>query len=227
MNMDTKYWAPNEDIHAWLAQSIEPNAKVLEIGPGNAPFSRSTHFVRRPGDSSGQPNTIHRDITVDTLPLEDKSFDFVYCRHVIEDVYNPFLLLNEMQRVGKRGYIETPSPMAELTRGIDGCPHANLYRGYIHHRWIVWTSGSELHIVEKSTQVEHLDFDGSVELADPFSWNTSLLWNDAFKVVHHQHDIDFLLQSTYGKLLGTAIEKSRESIRNLESMVFRQGSTDG
>jgi ubiquinone/menaquinone biosynthesis C-methylase UbiE len=50
------------------------------------------------------------------LPYEDKEFDFVYCRHVLEDLIYPFRVIKEMQRVAKAGYIETPSPMAELKK---------------------------------------------------------------------------------------------------------------
>jgi hypothetical protein len=40
--------------------------------------------------------------------------------HMLEDMYNPFPICAEMSRVAKAGYVETPSPVAELCRGVDG-----------------------------------------------------------------------------------------------------------
>ena len=130
-------------------------------------------------------------MTKEPLPFADKSFDFVYCRHVVEDLYNPFLLLKEMDRVGKAGYIETPSPMCELTKGVDGGndpPH----RGYIHHRSFVWVEDAVLYLVEKATAVEHMAFDAARLLeANPFLWNTYFLWSGKLKFHFLEQSVHF------------------------------------
>jgi len=37
------------------------------------------------------------------MPFPDKSFDFVYCAHVLEHVDDPIRACREIMRVGKRG----------------------------------------------------------------------------------------------------------------------------
>lgn len=42
------------------------------------------------------------------LPFKDKSLDFIVASHVLEHTADPERFLNELMRVGKAGYIETP-----------------------------------------------------------------------------------------------------------------------
>lgn len=82
------------------------------------------------------------DIDKDKIPFVDNYFDFVYCRHVLEDIQNPDFAYNEIVRVSKAFYIEIPSPFTEISRVIDAeysfnLYNNNLYRGYIHHKHIL------------------------------------------------------------------------------------------
>ena len=43
------------------------------------------------------------------MPFGDKTFDFVYCSHVLEVVEEPVKACQEIMRVGARGFIETPT----------------------------------------------------------------------------------------------------------------------
>src|SRR5215470_13882436 len=43
------------------------------------------------------------------LPFADKSFDFVYCAHVLQLIENPLRACQEIMRIGTRGFIETPT----------------------------------------------------------------------------------------------------------------------
>jgi SAM-dependent methyltransferase len=47
------------------------------------------------------------------LPFRDKQFDFVVCSHVLEHVSDPKHFLDEISRVGRAGYIETPNAAFE------------------------------------------------------------------------------------------------------------------
>ena len=67
------------------------------------------------------------------FPFPDKYFDFVICSHTLEDVRDPIRVCDEMSRVGKAGYIETPSVLSELIWGRETAP----WVGYCHHRWLV------------------------------------------------------------------------------------------
>lgn len=52
---------------------------------------------------------IQRDIcSHEVFPFRDKQFDFVICSHTLEDIRDPIWVCQEMNRMGKRGYIETP-----------------------------------------------------------------------------------------------------------------------
>ena len=42
---DVKYWGPNPAMLTKVANRVAEGARVLEIGPGQVPFSRATHFV--------------------------------------------------------------------------------------------------------------------------------------------------------------------------------------
>jgi len=48
------------------------------------------------------------------LPFAEGSFDYIIASHVLEHVDKPEKFLGELARVGKRGYIETPSEISEL-----------------------------------------------------------------------------------------------------------------
>jgi len=114
--------------------SIGKNDKVLDIGGGHKPFSRADYIVECDLNEG-----IHRDgqkipaalqgryveADIHDLPFEDKSFDFVFCSHVMEHVADPGKACREICRVGKRGFIETPRKWVEF------------FAGYPSHQWLV------------------------------------------------------------------------------------------
>ena len=215
-NQDRKFWSPGQEVLSWLTGIIPIDAKVLDIGPGTAPFSRADMFV-----DWTKPDTIpdHKfracDIHRDRLPFDDKTFDFVYCRHVLEDLYNPFLIVAEMSRVAKAGYIETPSPLAEVCRGIDG--DSPPWRGYHHHRFLIWNRGGILFFLTKYPIIEYLDFaDETTAIVgrlrdNPGNWNSHFLWRDQIEVRYLQHEADYLIVKNYAATVTTAIKEGLES----------------
>jgi SAM-dependent methyltransferase len=95
---------------------IKPTDRVLDIGSGGSPFPYATVLVDRFLEPSrhryaslvreGKPLVVadsHR------LPFRDKCFDFIYCSHLLEHVENPLRACAEIMRVGKQGFIETPT----------------------------------------------------------------------------------------------------------------------
>jgi hypothetical protein len=204
-NADVKYWAPNPAMLDKLEGEIFKGARVLEIGPGRVPFSRATHFVDwRAGD-----NIVSCDLSRDRLPFADKEFDFVYCRHVLEDLYNPFLACDEMSRVAKAGYIETPSPLAEICRGIDGTSPP--WRGYHHHRYFVWVEDDDLFFAPKYPIVEHLSFGDEMLISNAlrdneFLWNSYLSWEGRINWRLLQHDVDYTIGNGYRDVILKAVK---------------------
>jgi hypothetical protein len=200
-----KHYGPNKKVLDHI-EKITIGKKVLELGPGHTPFKNATHFCGwehgiQPIDASKHKVCNFND---EPLPYQDKEFDFVYCRHVLEDLIYPFRVIKEMQRVAKAGYIETPSPMAELKKQIDGGDPA--WRGYHHHVWYVWVNENELNFVKKYPISEY--FSGVQEdnlkqflEKNSHSWNTYFLWEDNFKTKLHQHGADFYLTQNYNEFV--------------------------
>jgi SAM-dependent methyltransferase len=79
------------------------------------------------------------------FPFKDKEIDFVVCSHTLEDIRDPVFVCSEICRVGKRGYIEVPSKLAELSLGIG----SRRYAGHYHHRWIVEIENNKISFLIK------------------------------------------------------------------------------
>lgn len=101
--------------------SIKTTDKVLEIGPGATPYFRSDVFLElryedekeRIAQSGhvGILKTEKKLVYYDggKFPFEDKEFDYIICSHVLEHVVDADVFLSEIQRVGKKGYLEYPT----------------------------------------------------------------------------------------------------------------------
>ena len=100
----------------YIRFDIRPGERVLDVGVGPYPFPYATvvvdRFIEGTKDRHGPLRTGGKPFVsadVQALPFHDKSFDFVYCSHVLEHVDDPIKACAEIMRVGKRGFIETPT----------------------------------------------------------------------------------------------------------------------
>lgn len=203
--VNEKFWGPVDQVVDWLADKYR-DQRVLEIGPGSKRFPSATDFVDWCEIKDIPAEHFWKiDLNEDPLPFENKSFDLVYCRHVVEDMAYPFPLIKEMSRVAKAGYIETPSPLCEMTRGVDG--NAPLWRGYCHHRWVIWPRDGAINFIPKYSCIESMEFDDELEkhLEQAKYWNTYFLWDDAIEVKRWRHDHEFSIGRNYGALLKKAV----------------------
>ncbi len=102
---------------------IRPGDRVLEIGSGHNPHPRADVLCDRLiEDDSERGGRIVADRPLvegdaQRLPFRDRAFDYVICAHVLEHADDPGAMLHELMRVGTRGYIETPSEVAEWLYG--------------------------------------------------------------------------------------------------------------
>ena len=205
-----KHYGPNEQVLKHI-ETITQGKRVLELGPGNTPFKNATDFIGwehgvQPIDKGNNYKVC--DFNHHSLPYGDKEFDFVYCRHVLEDLIYPFRVMNEMQRIAKAGYIETPSPMAEIKKGIDGGDPE--WRGYHHHVWYVWSDDKKLNFVKKYPISEHFTEIHEKNLQElleknPCMWNTYFLWDGSFNYQLYQHGVDFQITNGYKKFIGDGV----------------------
>jgi ubiquinone/menaquinone biosynthesis C-methylase UbiE len=177
--------------------NIPANAKVLDVGSGHNPHPRANVVVDKFTDSN-----YHRasDIKVlnkqefinadgEHLPFKDKEFDYVMSNHVLEHVDHPDKFLNELSRVGKRGYIETPSLLGEHL-----IPKAS-------HKWLLLDIDNKIVIVSKERVNFHTSHDFGTLFLDYFQQHSV-----GFKILqrtHHQlftvnfewrDSIDFVLE---------------------------------
>ncbi|MBL4898295.1 MAG: methyltransferase domain-containing protein [Colwellia sp.] len=209
-----KYHAPIENVIKYINHKFQPFENILEVGPGGIPLAIATHFIDHiapPEESDRFSKTTVLDISTDVLPFENDQFDFVYCRHVLEDIQNPDFAFKELTRVAKRGFIEIPSAVVENTRGVDGdfesdefpkSSSGNGYKGYIRHRSILWVSGEGvLGIIPKLPLIEFVNFNVNPEiLKKDYQWNTYYEWDKDIqqpKCNVLKHDIDYKIQTDY------------------------------
>ncbi len=102
--------------------NIDRNANVLDVGCGDFPHPRANVCVDKFEDSNYHrgsdlkvlKNQKFVNASGEKLPFDDKSFDYVICCHVMEHVEDPQSFVNELARVGKRGYLEIPSLIGEF-----------------------------------------------------------------------------------------------------------------
>ena len=83
--------------------------------------------------------------------IKNKEFDYVVCTHTLEDVRDPYFVIEQIQRVGKAGYIAVPSK----TRELQFC-RSYFHIGYAHHRWIFSILDKKLLMMPKFSFVEYL-----------------------------------------------------------------------
>ena len=125
---------------------IRRHDKVLEIGPGQNPTFRADVLVEkfpednhhRCGDLRIYPHQKLVNASGEALPFADKSFDYVICNQVLEHSDDPGQFLREMVRVGKAGYVETPSLLGEWL-----FPKKS-------HRYVVLCIGDKLVLYDKT-----------------------------------------------------------------------------
>lgn len=145
--------------------------RVLDVGGWFLPFNLATHVIdlgsyetRHSADAldpedaerfTAETWTVH-DVCNTPWPFPDKYFDFVFCSHLLEDVRDPIAVCRELCRVGKSGYVETPSRLREifskhrlfhLKRAFGRIPEV----GFHHHRWFVELEDNCLTFSPKTT----------------------------------------------------------------------------
>jgi SAM-dependent methyltransferase len=93
---------------------------VLDVGGGGLP-NPYAHVVVESDPGDGERATPLRKTKLfvwghaENLPFRNKVFSYSVLSHVLEHLESPAPALNELQRVSRAGYIETPNAMYEYT----------------------------------------------------------------------------------------------------------------
>ena len=167
-----KHWWKIKEIDDYLKNYTKDLKNIVDIGSGTCPFEGATVCI----DNNTQATY---NVDIQTEPLPHEFYDFVYSRHLIEDLAKPHLVLEQIKLKSKAGYIETPSPYAECCYGIDyDTDYTKM--GYHHHHSILWVEQDTLYILPKVFEfMKEIDQTPIREkLLDPFSWNTYYMYTD-------------------------------------------------
>ncbi len=119
--------------------NIQQKEKVVDIGCGSFPFARADVLVDyKLKDNSERDNMpipadgrelIEANVE-DLSCFKNSQFDVSIASHILEHVKDPIKACNELMRISKRGYIETPTIFFEIIYGI-------MFKPKVHHKWTI------------------------------------------------------------------------------------------
>lgn len=135
-----------------MQKAANPEYRIVDIGGAAAGWSSEVSDLLVDINSSTEhKNCINADIctntgweTIFTYVKQHGMFDYAICTHTLEDVYNPFLSIENLPKIAKAGVITMPSAKKELTH----CENPR-WLGYIHHRWLFDEIDGVMYIVPK------------------------------------------------------------------------------
>jgi SAM-dependent methyltransferase len=210
-------WVYQNEVMEW---DIPADAQVLDIGSGGWPFKRATALADKyVGSTTHRVESIVLDkrpfyeVDLEKLSFGDKSYDFVFCSHVLEHMDNPGVAMRELMRVGKRGYIEVPTRLSDVMFNFTRIPN--------HHRWHGLVLGTTLILTEWADQerrelgnefYEALQSSHGNAFQDFFERNRDLF----FVSLHWHGSFDFIVIDKLGRVIDASRDYVRESFNKEE-----------
>ena len=96
--------------HMLAMVADNPDWSVLDLGCGADGIQLANTYADYEDRTQSYPNNRFVKTDACNTPFEDKEFDFVFAIHLLEHIPNPSDICSELMRIGKRGYIEVPTP---------------------------------------------------------------------------------------------------------------------
>lgn len=169
--------------------------KIVDVGAGANPWAIEwlTHVIDKFTNPSDISNVINKNIKIYNVDVDDPrewqsvlnevqingKFDFVICTHTLEDVNNPKISCEMINKIGKAGFISMPSKYSELI-SFENKSNYNLpYKGYHHHRWIYQIKNNKLVGYPKMNFHDYVNFEFNYEKA--CSTEIAFLWENEFE----------------------------------------------
>ncbi|OGM13522.1 hypothetical protein A3A76_03650 [Candidatus Woesebacteria bacterium RIFCSPLOWO2_01_FULL_39_23] len=175
------------DIGGSMKQHTKINIDTLVdlIKPEEAPYSPTRLTAK---------NFVKCDVTRDNLPFKNKEFDFCLCTHTLEDLNHPFILLEEMSRISKRGYISTPSFGCDIVFShinfTDWLSGARRVPGNAHHKWLFLNDNNTMVVIPKNfpllytSEFQAVGWKGEPELE--YYWEGKIIYKEMKDVNFHK-----------------------------------------
>jgi len=127
--------------HITTARAENPGYRVIDLG-GVAGGGWSNGYCDMIVDinaGTDDPRALRIDLCRPETwaPLWDNIaqhglYDFAICNHTLEDLYNPYSVLDNLHKIARQGIVTIPSINTELS-----ClPESPEWKGYLHHRWL-------------------------------------------------------------------------------------------
>jgi SAM-dependent methyltransferase len=96
--------------HMLAMVADNPDWSVLDLGCGADGIQLANTYADYEDRTQSYPNNRFVKTDACNTPFEDKEFDFVFAIHLLEHIPNPSDICSELMRIGKRGFIEVPTP---------------------------------------------------------------------------------------------------------------------
>ncbi|MCS6775449.1 MAG: methyltransferase domain-containing protein [Chloroherpetonaceae bacterium] len=167
---------------------IQPGERVLDVGSGQRPLKRADVCVdidvREGLHRQGQAISREKPLVcgnVERLPFATRAFDVACCRMVLEHVQDPAAACRELQRVARRGFLETPNTLWEC------------FYGHPTHRWLVEWEAQTRTLVFRRKPFDAIPFQSAI-----------------VPLLYTQADIQRAFEVTFRNLTTTQIEWDEE-----------------
>lgn len=193
-------------ISRFRSMQIERTDFVVEIGSGNDPYWRSDLLIDKyVADSTERPGrvaalVVDRPLVIGDalqLPLKDKSVDFLIARNLLEHIVDVAQFMAELQRVSRRGYISTPSSVAEKLFGWD------------KHVWFVSNRTGQLHLLAKDRTL----FDAELNRA----FHTRFARSRAFRRFYRANSDLFVVQYLWDGAIDYTVEGPTARLQEIKA----------